>query len=76
MSSRKFETDYAGTWRGFCKSRETALLAAVRHLVNDGYTACTITDRETNQVIARVRMEKGRKTATITTVSPFNRGSI
>jgi len=27
---RKFETDYAGAWRGYCNTRESAIIAATR----------------------------------------------
>ena len=71
---RKFETDYAGAWRGFCKTRESAIIAAIKHVVNDGYTACTITDRETGSPVARVRLDSNRTRASVEVVKPFNRG--
>ncbi len=51
---RNFETDYSGAWRGFCKSRESAIIAAIRKMVNEGYSRCTITNRETGQVAVRL----------------------
>lgn len=58
-SPRRFETDYAGAWRGYCKTRESAVLAGIRHILQDGYTTCTITDRETGMFVARVYLTSG-----------------
>jgi hypothetical protein len=68
---RRYETDYTGTWRGYCKSRESAIIAAIKHVVNDGYTSCTITDRETSSPVARVRLNGDRTRATVTVLQPF-----
>lgn len=73
MSFRKFETDYAGAWRGFCKTRESAIVAAVKHIVNDGYKTCTITDRETGMFVARVSLDPTRLRATIETQKVLRR---
>lgn len=70
---RRFKTDYAGVWSGFCKTRESAIVAAVRHAVNDHYSSATIIDRETNEDIVRVRLSKDRKQAIVTVVEPFLR---
>lgn len=43
-SVRPFETDYAGAWKGHCKTRAGAVKAAIRHLMDDGYSSCTITE--------------------------------
>jgi hypothetical protein len=73
MPTRQFETDYAGVWKGHCKTRESAIIAAIRHVVNDGYTACTITNKTTGHVIARVRRKDSGKGADIQTVNPLRR---
>ena len=70
-SPRPFETDYAGAWRGRCKSRENAIIAAAKHIVNDGYTRATITNTDTGQDIARLRLSADRKRAVIEVVTPF-----
>lgn len=64
---RKFETDYAGAWRGFCKTRESAIIAGIRHILQDGYTTCTITDRETGMFVARVSLDPTRRRAVVET---------
>lgn len=64
---RRFETDYAGAWRGFCKSRESAIVAGIKHILNDGYTTCTITDRETGFFVARVTLDPTRRRAVVET---------
>ena len=70
---RKYETDYAGAWRGYCKTRETAVIAAIKHIMQDGYTVCTITDREKDCVVARIRLSQDRKQATIETVTQIRK---
>lgn len=65
---RRYETDYAGAWRGYCLSRENAIMAGVKHIVRDGYSRCTITDRITNKVVARIKANADRMSATIDTV--------
>ena len=64
---RRFETSYAGTWNGYCKTRESAILAGIRHILQDGYTACTVTDRETGLFVARVSLDPTRKRAVVET---------
>ena len=64
---RRFETDYAGAWSGYCKTRESAVIAAIRHVMEDGYTVCTITDRETGEFAARVTLDSTRRRATVET---------
>lgn len=70
---RKYETDYAGAWRGFCKTRESAILAGIKHILQDGYTTCTITDRETGMFVARVYLEPTRKRAIVETQTNIKR---
>lgn len=70
---RRFETDYAGAWRGFCKTRESAIIAGVRHILQDGYTACTITDRETGMFVARVSLDPTRRRAVVETQKVIKR---
>ena len=70
---RPMETDYAGMWRGHCKTRENAVIAAVRHIVRDGYSRCTITDKVTGEVVARIRLSDNRKNAVIEAVAQFNK---
>lgn len=68
---RAFETDYAGAWKGHCKSRESAILAAMLHIVQDGYSRATITDRNTMDVVARVSLSAARTQAVVEVVKPF-----
>lgn len=70
---RRFETDYAGAWRGHCKTRESAIMAAMRHVVSDGYTSATITDKSTNQIVARVYVTKDRKMAQVEVIKQFRK---
>lgn len=70
-SPRPFQTDYAGAWRGHCKTRESAIIAAAKHIVNDGYTRATITNLDTGQDVARIRLSADRMRAVIETVSPI-----
>lgn len=70
---RRFKTDYAGAWCGFCKTRESAIVAAVKHIVRDGYTRATITDRETDQDVAHVRLSTDRTRAVVEVVKPFTK---
>lgn len=71
---RRFKTDYAGVWCGYCKTRESAIIAAAKHLVNDGYSRATITDRETGEDVARMSLSADRKKATITVIEPLKKG--
>lgn len=68
---RPFQTDYAGAWRGHCKTRESAIIAATKHIVNDGYSRATITNLDTQQDVARVRLSADRTRAVIEVVTPF-----
>lgn len=72
---RRYETDYAGAWRGHCKTRESAVIAAMKHIVNDGYTRCTITDKSTGTVVVRVRLSDDRKSAVVEAVTQFRKQS-
>lgn len=73
MAYRRFRTDYAGCWSGHCLTRESAIIAAVKHIVRDGYTSATITDKETDQDIARVTISADRKRAVITAVNQLRK---
>jgi hypothetical protein len=64
---RKYETDYAGAWKGFCMTRENAIIAGIKHILKDGYKTCTITDRETGMFVARVSLDPTRRRATVET---------
>jgi len=70
---RKFETDYAGAWHGYCNTRESAIVAATRHLVRDGYSKCTISNRETGEVVCRVELSPDRRQVIITAVRVFRK---
>jgi hypothetical protein len=70
---RRYETDYAGAWRGHCTSRENAIIAAMKHVVSDGYSRCTITDKVTTEVVARVRLGKDRCSAAVDVIEPFQK---
>lgn len=72
--ARPFETDYAGAWRGRCLTRENALKAAVAHIVEDGYSRCTVRDTRTGELVARVRLNDARTSAVIETIKPFLKG--
>lgn len=56
--ARPFETDYAGAWRGHCKTLENAVEAAVRHVLRDGYSVCTISG-QTGKPLAWVERRGG-----------------
>jgi len=71
--TRMFTTDYAGAWSGHCKTRESAIVAAIKHIVNDGYTRATITNRVTGEDVARVRLSNDRTRAEVTVVKPFKK---
>lgn len=60
---RLYRTDYAGAWNGHCKTRESAIQAAVRHCLYDGYSHCVITG-PTGQV-ARVSYDYATKRITV-----------
>ena len=70
---RRYRTDYAGAFPGNCRSRETAILAAMLHVVRDGYTRATITDRVTGETVARVRLSDDRKRAIVDVVNPLRK---
>jgi hypothetical protein len=71
---RRYMTDYAGFWRGYCKTRESAIIAAIKRVVQDGGNRATITDRETNQDIVWITLSKDRKQAVIDTARPLRKG--
>jgi hypothetical protein len=68
---RQFETDYAGAYRGYCTSRENAIVAAMKRVTFDGYKRCTITDLITRRVVATVHLDPDCCRAVITTVKPL-----
>lgn len=70
---RRYETDYAGAFKGHALTRENAIIAAMKHMVRDGYTTCTITDKHTNIIVAWVRVGDDRKTAIVTTVKQLRK---
>lgn len=70
---RRFETSYAGLWNGYCVSRESAIMAAMLHIVRDGYTKATITDRHTREVVARVSLSEDRKRAIVDVIKPLKK---
>jgi len=72
-SPRPFETDYAGAWRGRCKTRESAIIAATKHLVNDGYSVAVITNIDTGQAVARINLSGDRTRVVIDAVRPFKK---
>jgi len=71
--ARPYETDYAGAWRGHCNTRESAIMAAMRHLVTDGYTRATVTNRQTGAVVARLSLSDDRRTAKVETVTQLRK---
>jgi hypothetical protein len=71
--TRIFETSYAGAWSGYCKTRESAIDAAIKHVTHDGYTRATITNRITGDTVARVAVSRDRLTATVTVMKPFKK---
>lgn len=64
---RNFETDYAGAWRGHCKTRESAMDAAFKHIISDGYSRATITDKRTGEVVARLPLAGDRRSVLVWT---------
>lgn len=72
---RRYKTDYAGAWAGHCNSRQSAIDAAIHHLTHDGYSRCTIIDKETNREVAEVFFEdvKTRKRIVIETVTALRK---
>lgn len=73
MSERRYRVDYAGVWPGHCKSRESALQAAFRHLAADGYSHATVTDKHTGEDIARLTVSSDRKAVHVHTVTQLRR---
>lgn len=69
LSVRPFETDYAGAWKGRCKTRAGAVKAAVRHLMEDGYSRCTITEHGAK--VARMSYDPTTRRVTIVFDQPI-----
>ena len=67
--SYRYKTDYAGAFPGYCVSREGALKAASKHLIEDGYSRCTIIDLERDKEVAWVSISADRKTISIKTAA-------
>lgn len=57
---RPFETSYPGIFNGHAKTREGAIMAAMSHVVRDGYNRATITDKRTGVTVARVIVNADR----------------
>ena len=72
-SPRPFKTDYAGAFPGRCSTRESAIIAATKHLVNDGYSRATITNLNNGHDIARLHMSADRTKVVIDAVTPFKK---
>jgi hypothetical protein len=72
-SPRPFKTDYAGAFPGRCATRESAIIAATKHLVQDGYTRATITNLNNGHDIARLHLNAARTQAIIEVVTPFKK---
>ena len=73
LSTRPFRTTYAGAFDGHCKTREGAIIAAIKHIVRDGYIAATITDTERDVDVARVTLNKERTRAVVEVIKPLKR---
>ncbi len=58
---RRFETDYAGAWRGHCNTLNSAIQAATRKLTDHGMQRATITDKLTGQTVVRLTMSHDRR---------------
>lgn len=70
VSPRPFETDYAGMWRGHCKTRESAIQVAIKNVVH-GHSKCTITDITTGETIARISTTNRRRQVIIDVIKPL-----
>jgi hypothetical protein len=59
QSKRFYRNDYAsGVRSGWCKTRQNAVQAAMKHILEDGYTAATIICMRTDKTIARVSLNR------------------
>lgn len=66
---RPFRTSYAGVGKtGACGSRETAVNAAIGHIMSDGYSRCTVTDMRTNEDVAWLALSRDKKSVRVTTL--------
>jgi len=68
---RPFVTEYAGSGKGHCISRESALIAGYKHMVEGQYSRCTITNKPLDKDVARLHMSKDRKHIIVDVVDPF-----
>lgn len=73
MSLRPFKNDYAGIWAGHCSTRESALVAAMKHVIRDCCTRATITDTRTGEDVARIRLSADRKSGYVELVKPLKK---
>ncbi len=71
--ARPFRTDYAGAWPGHSKTREGAIIAAMRHLVRDHYRVAVITNLDTGVIVAELRMDDNRKGIVVLTKTQFKK---
>lgn len=62
---RQFKTDYPGSWHGYCKTRESAIKAATRRILEEGEVKVTIIDQFSNGIVAEV-LRVGRFSVHIT----------
>lgn len=71
QGTRPFLTTYAGAFNGHSKTREGAIMAAMKHVVRDGYNKATITDQIRGIDVARVIVNKDRTSATVEVIKPL-----
>lgn len=70
---RRFEVDYAGAWKGHCKTRESAVNAACKRITTDNYSKATVTDKHTGDTVARLRLSDDRKKVIIEFIKPLKK---
>jgi len=75
LSLRPFTTSYA-LWSGHCKTREGAIAAATKHVLKDGYTCCTIENRDTGAFIASVLVDNNRQGYYVKFAKPLLPGAL
>ena len=66
---RPYKTDYAGAWCGHCLTRESAVIAAVKHMLTHYSNRCTITGPEGD--VARLRRHHNNRGVDIMAEKPF-----
>jgi len=72
LSLRPFTTSYA-LWSGHCKTREGAIAAAIKHVLKDGYTTCSIENRDTGASVASVHVDSNRQGFSVKLAKPLNK---